>query len=251
MATGLEGVFGKASAAKEVILSVKPKLTLATDRTSIATVMTSLKGSDIASDKGSETLERITAASANLDTDLLREQQGQAVRILSEGWSAFLRKLGVSVHRDSALPIREKRTSCLETQGPEEMPDTKAKWKQNIGVLKLAYAVSKEFTCYLSLVEPRAPRDPGATLLKELQKAHNDVQQKISTVTVTEKVQIFDNKVCKAPPTYDGSVEKWRSCSLKMRSYIGGLSTKLHKMVKIVQGYPTKIDSHDLSLIHI
>ena len=30
-----------------------------------------------------------------------------------------------------------------------------------------------------------------------------------------------------------------------MRSYIGFLSTKLHRMVKIVQGYPTKIDSHD------
>ena len=30
-----------------------------------------------------------------------------------------------------------------------------------------------------------------------------------------------------------------------MRSYIGGLSSKLHRMVKIVQGYPSKIDSHD------
>ena len=192
MATGLHGVFAKAAAAKEVILSVKPKLTLATDRTSIETVMTALKGSDIASDTGSQTLEKITAASANLDTDLLREQQGQAIRILCEGWTAFLRKLGVSVHMDSAIPIMEKLTICLETQGPEEMPDTKAKWKQNIEVLKLAYAVSKKFTCYLSLVEPRAPRDPGATLLKALQKAHNGVQQKLSTVTVTEKVQISE-----------------------------------------------------------
>ena len=85
MATGLEGVYGKASAAKQVISSVKPKLTLATDRTSIAAVMTSLKGSDIASDKGSETLERIKNASANLETDLLREQQDQAIRALCEG----------------------------------------------------------------------------------------------------------------------------------------------------------------------
>ena len=30
-----------------------------------------------------------------------------------------------------------------------------------------------------------------------------------------------------------------------MRSYIGGLSTKLHRMVKVVQGYPSKIDTHD------
>ena len=49
-----------------------------------------------------------------------------------------------------------------------------------------------KLTFYLSLVEPRAPRDPGATLLKALQKAHNGVQQKLSTVTVTEKVQISE-----------------------------------------------------------
>ena len=64
-------------------------------------------------------------------------------------------------------------------------------------------------------------------------------------VMADSKIQIFDNKICKAPPLYDGSVEKWRSWSLKIRSYTGGLSTKLHKMVKIVQGYPSKIDSHD------
>ena len=30
-----------------------------------------------------------------------------------------------------------------------------------------------------------------------------------------------------------------------MRSYSGGLSPKLHRMVKIVQGYPQRIDSHE------
>ena len=59
-----------------------------------------------------------------------------------------------------------------------------------------------------------------------------------------DRFQIFDNKICQSHPADDGSVQKWRP-SFKMRSYIGGLTPKLNRMVKIVECDQTRIDTHE------
>jgi len=182
MATGVPNVFGKAMVAQESIVAVKPKLVLATDRTSVATILGSFTGSAIVSDSSDQSLKKLKATVENLDTDLLREQEQEAIRILTESWSAFSGKLGVSVHMDSAYAIMDKLTVCLKSEETPGGSDSKAQWQDSLGVLNLAYDVSKKFTKYLAMSEPRAPQDPDAALLKELQVAHNEVQQQMKQV---------------------------------------------------------------------
>ncbi len=59
------------------------------------------------------------------------------------------------------------------------------------------------------------------------------------------EVQIFDNKVVKAPGAWKGEKAKWRQWSMKMRGFIAGVSKKMLRMVKIAQDYPGPILSHE------
>ena len=54
-------------------------------------------------------------------------------------------------------------------------------------------------------------------MIEEKQEEKEKKYHLIESKQLNETEDLSDNKVCKAPPTYDGSVEKWRSWSLKMR----------------------------------
>ena len=58
-------------------------------------------------------------------------------------------------------------------------------------------------------------------------------------------LDVFDTKVLKVPFVWHGEKLKWRSWSIKMKGYIGGISVKLKRMMDISSKHPHPIVSHE------
>ena len=64
-------------------------------------------------------------------------------------------------------------------------------------------------------------------------------------MTAAPGLDVFDGKVVKAPFVWTGDKKRWKAWALKMRGFIGGVSPKLLKMMRIVEKHPGPIGSHD------
>ena len=54
----------------------------------------------------------------------------------------------------------------------------------------------------------------------------------------------FGSKSCKMPSVWSGEKSRWKAWALKVRGYIGGIGSKLLRMMRIAEKYPQAIDSH-------
>ena len=84
-------------------------------------------GSEIVSDRGKEALAKLNSVMKGCGTDVLRDQNTEAVRILKEGWVAVIGKLGVS-DVGVGISFMVKLKSCLYI----EKPNSQEEWGANI-----------------------------------------------------------------------------------------------------------------------
>ena len=65
------------------------------------------------------------------------------------------------------------------------------------------------------------------------------------TATTEAAADVFESKVVKVPFVWNGEKTRWKAWSLKMRGFIGGVSQKLLKMMKVAGKYTQAITTHE------
>jgi len=193
MLTGCHSVFAQAEQAKQAITGLQPKLKLIADNATIGPTFKKFTGSEIVSHKGKEALTKLNSVMKGCSTDVLRDQNTEAIRILNEVWIAVIAQLGVS-DVDNGINFMVALKACLYN----EKPNSQEEWGDSIEVLRCAESAHKLFAKYLAFPEPRPAQDPGATHLKDVKSAHTDLLEKCKKAMKDldfKDIETFANKM--------------------------------------------------------